>query len=52
MSIYSLCSPYYIIKSQRDTYKKTIYPVGGEDEWVIEDDIEHSDVGIFVEKIL
>ncbi|XP_062104223.1 uncharacterized protein LOC133815392 [Humulus lupulus] len=50
INIYSLCSPYYIIDSWRDTYKETIYLVGNEDEWVIPDHISDMVVGILIEK--
>ncbi|XP_062094232.1 uncharacterized protein LOC133800292 [Humulus lupulus] len=50
VNLYSLCSPFYTIKSWGNSYKETIYPTGNEDDWILPDDIENMVVGVPVEK--
>ncbi|XP_062109392.1 uncharacterized protein LOC133820010 [Humulus lupulus] len=50
VNLYSLCSPFYTIKSWMNSYKETIYPTGNEDDWILPNDIKNMLVGVPVEK--
>ena len=49
-SVYELCSPYYRTTAWRNTYREPIYPVGDEDEWEFDEDIDQCDIGVPIER--